>query len=645
MDDDQMVLRVRRPVGDAPAQTGERAHTRRRRFGWSYVPRGGAMEQAAVSALASPPPHGLRWWRVTFTMLGLLCFASFVVAILIGMQAGLYGWQSGDWNRLTSAALLLPILGYLALYTLVAWLYQPTRVWKYAQPLRAALDAHVAEIGPVVPALDPLPPEQLHDTSINFRSLRPFTGLSIFANTISYLLAGFAYPLLMGGLSLHNALNPSSDIFPWLVLPFALGLCIFAILIIWYIYLSIEPRWRLRITTDSEGLAWTWGRRGIQHRASWQSVRAIYRFVRGDDLIFALYFNDDGLLAWRMKQAGNGELAQNECERLLQIVIARTGQPLRDGMLPFAWATYTRHRSNELRESNVPHFLLPSLLTYFKLRDAQRIVVTGMVFMLVIIILTIPLSQLGAVRLQDMQVDYFKSLPQKVQAAPVLYRNNLAANDGLWPLTAAGLPATQPQFMFTGGAYQMSGRQGQPVVALIPRSYTDAAIEVTVRQSNRALGTTAQRAGYWYGSDWGAGLAFHAVNSSDMIVFTVDAQDGNWSATVYSGTEPRYTAGDIYVVYKNYIPFSQNDVLPSNEPIHQGPNSTNTLLVILRAPIYLFYINGQYVGQATDSNDIYSQKPPTTGQVGLFLADGGTPTSFSDFRVYAVQPSSSLNYV
>jgi hypothetical protein len=226
---------------------------------------------------------------------------------------------------------------------------------------------------------------------------------------------------------------------------------------------------------------------------------------------------------------------------------------------------------------------------------------------------------------------YLATLPALVHAETPLYRSSLAADDGNWPVSPPDRSDGLARRVFTGGAYQLTGVKGVPVVATMPHSYGDAAVEVTA-----LITSAADDSGF--ASDI-LGLVVRAnADFSDMIVVTVDqaGDQSSWRID-HTRTDPQ---GKVI----------QNDTLAIDfDPIFGtvrigGPN---TLLVLMRGDAFTLYINGVYVGTGTVPR--FGERDPLpippSGRVGVYLEDGANTAAFTNFTIYPVASPPSLEYV
>ncbi len=571
------------------------------------------------------------------TPLGRIIFAlyfgagvlSLIGVIWLAVQGWLYGWQTSDWERLNYSFSLLLGPAMFIFYGLCYWLTHPARLWPRYRFLRDALMEQAVDLPEVIPSVEPLPPERLRNRPVRFGALRRFAG----SPYMGYLLLfGLFFPAISVSNSLPRALGASSDVADHIEsagIPFALAFFAlpYLFLLAWWI---AHERWRLQVTADAEGLAWRWNLWGKTRQMAWSEVRAFYRVSRVADRlsrpVYILYFADGSVFSWVTTYVSSTR-EYRETARLARIIVSRTGQPLRDADVFFERAEQVR-RHNGAATDITP--ALAGIIAVYR-RVQRRMVLSLVVTFVVFFALmgsALVLPNWGLQRIEDAQVAYFTSLPAKLHNAPLLYANSMRANDGLWPVTAT---SGEQHLTFTNGAYQMSDPQNMPVIALIANRYTDAAIEVTVRQSVITAGSNAE-----------AGIAFHAANSNEMLLFTINAKDGRLNLYLYRQTYPSTTLQDaLFDLFPSYG--GDFDMRGIQTPNYRGPGTANTLLVVMRGPLYLCYANGQYVGQFTDKYDIY--KPPATGQVGLFVADGGDPATFTNFAVYGVKQPPLLDYL
>jgi hypothetical protein len=142
----------------------------------------------------------------------------------------------------------------------------------------------------------------------------------------------------------------------------------------------------------------------------------------------------------------------------------------------------------------------------------------------------------------------------------------------------------------------------------------------------------------------GIGLIVRANTAGDdYVAFIVSPTDGGWTLWQYHPIDAN--ADDDW----HYLGGGDSAA------IHTGTDATDTLLAITRGQTYVLYVNGVFVGSASDGDpDVYgpdasptvgTMTTPHHGSAGLYLADGVTAGVFSDFVVYRVQPPTSLWYV
>ncbi|HEX6797020.1 MAG TPA: hypothetical protein VF116_04810 [Ktedonobacterales bacterium] len=226
---------------------------------------------------------------------------------------------------------------------------------------------------------------------------------------------------------------------------------------------------------------------------------------------------------------------------------------------------------------------------------------------------------------QQAQVRYLSGLPAQIHAETPLYADSLAAPDGTWLVSGATAHGVQYQ----GQSYHLMGTSGSPITSWTPATYGDVAVQVTTRQ----LGSTP--------SD-GVGLIVRSdAARDDYVTFVVSPTDGGWTLWQYHPIDAN--AGDDW----HYLAGG------SSAAIHKGASAANTLLAITRGQDYVLYVNGAFVGSASDGDpDVYGNAPhvgtmttPHQGRAGVYLADGATTGVFTNFAVYRLQPPSSLWYV
>jgi hypothetical protein len=214
----------------------------------------------------------------------------------------------------------------------------------------------------------------------------------------------------------------------------------------------------------------------------------------------------------------------------------------------------------------------------------------------------------GSWVLHQGEVWYYGRFANQIEASTPLYVDSLTRDDGQWytrPMTSQ-----DSGFTFTGSTYLIqSDARGDGGQAYAPGTYSDIAVEVTVRERPTNWNTTM-------GSLNTAGAAVHDTDGSTVRCGA--GPIGTWFLM-------RYSTSLSYDAQWSVLAFGQ-----VNHDVHWGLGVANTFLLVARGKHYWCFANGHLLGFATDS---VALQP---GHVGVYLDDNTIVAAFNDFRVYAV---------
>ena len=196
--------------------------------------------------------------------------------------------------------------------------------------------------------------------------------------------------------------------------------------------------------------------------------------------------------------------------------------------------------------------------------------------------------------LQWAQSRQFQGLVARIHAEQPLYASTLSTDDGNWsPSKSQGVLAN-----YSSAGLTLSPGAGVMLMES-QRQYGDIAVEAMMH-------------GDGLGQYDGMGFVLRgSFGDPDAVTVTIN-QDGTWTAADLDST-----LIDPYAVFDE-----------QNFAIHTDGDAANTLLVLLRGPQYLIFINGQYVGA-------YYHAPAHVASIGLWVnsIDGATGT-FSVVKIY-----------
>lgn len=362
-----------------------------------------------------------------------------------------------------------------------------------------------------------------------------------------------------------------------------------------------------------------------QRRIRWSEMRALSRITYRRQTDYSLqhvYLLDADLpagpytLLWRTDN--HAEATEQQASEQLAALIARHANVcLRDASKSAEEAARpiqslsqraTRRATPEARRQVKGPAEAPIHKQAPRLEPAQQLIIVPFVVALVLL-----LAIMGvAAGLQRAQPGYYAGVAQTALARRPAVTDPLASMDGLWLVTTTSAPGHERD-TFGDGAYHVTGgRAGDSlsVPMLSGAPYGDAAVEVTTRQ----LGHTAND---------GVGLVVRErqmpSGKRQEVVFDV-AEDGSWY--LYLLDKPGRALDNGWMILAS----------GTSKAIQVGAGTSNTLLVVMRGDEYMCYVNGHWVGAATDDT-------LTTGAVGVYVNDATTEGVFTDFRVYPLAPS------
>jgi hypothetical protein len=586
-----------------------------------------------VGALAGEQPGMARAWRRQTMRLWIFLGVGIVLLLGTGWiiwQAGNYGWQTGDWERISGALLAPIVVVFLIGAALFLFSLRVPHSNAVAAPIRDLLARNDDALAPVV--MVPPAPALPTGAGITLTRLRrlyiapswwsieirlwPLFFVACFAIVINIpSVFGIDDPDIATLFSVMGCLFIGTQL---------VATIISAVVTSQY---TQSLRQRLVIRADATGISWQLAGRRQRERyhAQWSAVRS-FSFV---DYNSATNIYDSSPTRAFLVDAGEQQLAWAmtprsqqdeyiEADRLTRLIVAQTGKPLRD-------LNYARSQLEYAAPSGQffwPRNLIPAA-TLAALVEYQQRTFRRLLWLIPVVPVFVALfveSFLLPGQLAARQQDYFAGLAPQIARAHILYHDALTAPDGEWPVG--------PSQQFSGGAYQLTAptKQGASVnAALLPQTFQNVAVAVTVRGSLSG----------------DIGLVLRA-NGSNMLMFTINLGSDSWNLEQFDGAT--ITSLD----------WQENNQFTAT--LHTGANDTNRLLALIRGSVILLYINGQLVdffpGSSTPIESIAFSPPvyepslvTTAGEVGFFVADSGNTASFSDFTVYAVTAPPALNYV
>lgn len=591
--------------------------------------------QYALAALVGERPdeaqrrRGQRRQVALTLLLGVIGLAA---TLWIIIQAGLYGWQTADWDRFETALfLLLPAI----MLTTFPFMWLPfARAPQVisGRPLREMIVSGDPRLSPPLPLQPaPLPAEALESVQRFTTLRRPRILWEARDNVLPWMVV---LPLFLPvSIQLPRALGldrlfsyPSPLEFSPLILGFVLlGVYLFTLS---RTFDAAGPH--LRIVADAAGVSWKTHRfPRAERQAPWAAARSFtiapYVDVSGwgaSGLVYTLD-TDQGALSWLLVPHA-GDVARAEADTLTRLIVARTSLPLRDLGVWMAQIKAAGGNVNALRDAGMP----PDAVANFQ-RVRRHWQWRYWLFVpLALVVISVGLLPLWLPsRFQDAQRAYLAMVPVRVHAQTPLYRSSLAADDGNWPVSPSDQSDGLARRIFSGGAYQLSGVKGVPVVATMPRVYADAAVEVT--------GLTTSVTDDSAFVDDNLGLVVRAnADLSDMILVTVDQARGEWSmAHIRTDSQGKVLQSDTL----------KDRFRSTSSRFGVRIGGPNTLLVLMRGDAFVLYVNGSYVAAIT--NHIDHTPLPRAGRVGVYLNDGAAQGVFTSFAVYPVTSPPSLEYI
>jgi hypothetical protein len=569
-----------------------------------------------------------RLGRVLAALAVLVALTGLAATGWVVEQGSIYGWQTGDWERLGAAAYLLWPFLFVLFFLPLMLITSMVALSGFTQPLRelvASGDMRISYPGAIQPL--PLLPQERALGTQTFQRLRVTMGWPTRRRFFG-VVPGLIGPAMIALENLPLALGLSNtEWLSWLfLLPLLGGIGFLIGAFVWMLREMSGPRMRLSITADEQGLRWKRGKRGSTQRMEWHAVRSFSVMVYENTSTLSskqttfLVDGGDALLTWTL-YSGSGPDEYGESWQLSRHIVTHSGQLLRD-LTPLAMSLrVTSAKPARLRSIGAPEPLIATIAA--AKRRFYRIWFVGVP--LAVVLFVVLFAPLVSNRIAwDYQQHYFAGLVAKIHAGKQLYHNALTADDSEWQT----LPATDDQ-MHAGtvdGAYQISGPQGKFADRTISPLFRDMAVEVTVRLSGQATDYS------------GAGLMVRSNNSeNDMVVFYVDPFDGSWSLAHYT--------------YNFVNPDRDWHTLDcgTSRAIHRGDGAENSLLALVRGDVILLYINGHFVSAYSaqdhlNDNNYGAPQLIHSGYVGVYDNEGADVARFNDFTVYAIKSPPSLDY-
>lgn len=358
-------------------------------------------------------------------------------------------------------------------------------------------------------------------------------------------------------------------------------------------------RWLLRrrlvtVAADAESLTWRQGKR--ERRVAWGEIRAFCVLAEPVKWAWRTYhcvylvYTSDAVLAWEVGGSAPAYLRQDSLQ-LAGLITAQTGLPLRDLTVAAKAGGFAAPRRPD---PSVPAAPQPP-------RPRRRLLRLAAIPLF--IALVVPAVGLAAVTQQGR---IYHDRLVGVEAHPPLFRDPLAADDGLWPIRAGS--AHQGTVAFEDGAYVLRPQDDAALSAWPTPTFGDVAIEVSVSQ---------QPANYTF---TGAGLLLRADDATRRIVVFTITPDGSW----------RLSTG-------RYDDDSSSSSIAhgDSDAIHKGSDATNRLSAMLRGASCTLFVNGQFLGT-------YDIGDPSTGHVGIYASGDVQQAAFTNFAVYPAPPRSSV---
>lgn len=445
--------------------------------------------------------------------------------------------------------------------------------------------------------------------------LRSFgMGFGAAAAAFGVLLLGGACGVITPWLitNLHTAPPPSA----WIATVFVGGTILLGVMALMCagiaVYCAVWFR-RLRhgifVVADDWGLQWrdTRWRTGA-HRLAWHELTSFITVVYaprggGYQRLYALNAGEATTLSWTVADSG-AKCETLAAERLCRLAATRTSVPLRDLSGPVREAAHvlrvTAKKVPAQADASLPQSFRDALARAAQSRQQveARLGCVVLIGELVIMLLAYP----GAWAAQHYQAHVYEDMLAQVQARPPLFQDTLASDDGQWPLQP-GDTGDPSRFTYADGAYQLTSVSGDDVVAWTRATYTSVAVEVTASQQGQT-------------DNDGVGLVLRVSDGAQRMMAFYVSPSGTWSLWRYD------ESGGV----GNWLPLA--DKIDS-DAIHRGAGSQNTMVVIMRGAEYICYINGSFVG-------VYQDGTLAAGHIGVFVNDGATIGSFTNFAVYSL---------
>jgi hypothetical protein len=558
-------------------------------------------------------------------------FIAFITALFVALLPFvLWGaWIGGDWggfwNVVSFPLRLCPWLGPLLAQAL--WKspapVEGVRAWR--QAILAGDDA-VAPVASTQP--EPWSEDAVHLGPCYVGPLREHrqTRAGHIGLGGKYLLAGAALtavgavwtglalgPLALSVLAWHDVMG-LLPLGPSLVL---VASC-FACLVGGVVLLRRDRRMRglLVLVATDEGIEWIeWAspRTGyIQQRLAWTQLRGLVRITyrrQTDWTKIHFFLLDAGYrrLIWRAD--ASAEPAEQEASRrLVGLIIRHAGIPLRDAsgsVEKLARELLSTKTTQQAKRAAPARSTSEREDARVAMRRTRRPPMPALVGAALAVGILVPLGL--ALALQSAQPRYYAGIAAPALARQPIYSSALARDDGHWQrkTPSARDPAS---YAFREGAYYVTG--GGPrddLIAPMDRTYGNAAVEVTVRQQGQAQNN-------------GVGLLLRwqqdARGKNRAVIFQV-TPDGEWALWRLDEQASSYNDGWTWLAGGH------------SAVVHTGVGATNTLLVIMRGPEYLCYVNGQWVGGHLDDT-------LSSGKAGVYVNVATTTGIFTEFRVYRV---------
>jgi hypothetical protein len=381
----------------------------------------------------------------------------------------------------------------------------------------------------------------------------------------------------------------------------------------------------MTVTADHAGLHW-----GDDHHLPWGEIQ---RFVcqtnrRKEGRISpgSAYLIESATIKMQWHVARKAASSTKRASEFLQqLVISHTDVPLRD-VTAFSEAMnairgdlrrlIARRRANGQDVASLETIAAQVYPTPVQQRRQQ---VAGNALIGLILAPIVILGILGG-RVQSMQGTYFAALPGRLLRETPLYHASMRQPDGDWPV-AAPTPGHAFGAQYTNGGYQLHGSlPGEYIAALMPGTYADAAVAVTV--------TFAPLAANQDGSEAGIVVRADPTGQHDLI-FTVDSDGFGW-------------LGRICELHAHTSIDACQSLLPDiNQLIYDLPQATTLhLMVVMHGGSFLFYINGQLYGTYTDA----AQLIPASGRIGLFSGDSSQRVTFTDVTIVPARGQAPWDY-